>query len=1233
MKKNKNPFSSIEENGKKILFVMKLKLILVLISSFQLTAAVHSQDSKLTLKMKNVSLEQVIWEIQKQTDFVFMYGTQEIAKVNNLTVDVSDKTVREVLDQCLRDTELVYEISGNAIVIKSGEEDKKKILVIKGIVKDTKGELLPGVTIVLKGRTLGTVTDKDGKFSLAIPEIKGENIVLSFSFIGMKTRSEIYKKEINDKKEWVIIMEEDINQLEEVIVNTGYQSINRRHLTSAVTTIKAEDILVPGMTTIDQMLEGHVPGMTFLQNSGQVGATPKLRIRGTSTILGNQEPLWVLDGIVMTDPVDISPDQINDLDFVNLVGNAISGVNPEDIEQVDILKDAAATAIYGPKAANGVIVITTKRGKIGKPSVSYSFSGGFRRRPRYTDRIVNMMNSKERIAFSRELIEKEVIYPQVDTWLGYEAVIQDYYNGKISYDEMKKEIAWYETTNTDWFDILLKDAFSHSHTLSISGGTENIRYYASFGYNDEQGNIRKEINKRYSSNINLNMVFKRFSFNISMNGNVQKREYTPSSVGLMDYAYGMNRAVPLYDQSGELWYYKKFSSGYPYKFNILNERSNSSNIIDGNTVYVTATLGYNILRNLKTNLTFSYNVSNTNQQTWFGEKSFYASVLARRDFETGEIDPFYAATSLLPAGGELQEDQQKNESYTGRWELSWNKYLDEAENHHISASVFGEFSSTIYKGVAQTTRGYMKERGMLNSSIKPGEYPAYDTWKLTEPEALGIRKHQINNRVAGIFTAMYSYKNKYLLNGNVRIDASNKFGKRSNNRILPIWSISGRWNAKEDLFANVAWVNDFALRASYGFQGNMLDTQSPELTIRKGALDNRFNEYTSKINNFPNPKLRWEKTKSTNIALDFSFFKSKIFGSISYYYRKTTDAYMDKIVSAINGVREYTVNTGTLVNQGYEFLFSFQPFSNLDFSQEGKIGGFSWRIDPQIGSVFNQLVNKLKRRERVLEEEDINRLTYNDYLNGNVPVTGYAMNTFFSYKFTGLSPQDGRPMFAGIEPEKEAEYSNMTKEQLYLSVMEHSGSRVPFIQGGLSNTFQFRRLVLAMNFTYSIGSKIRLLKMYPNVQTENGTIAPQPRENVRREFLRRWRRPGDEKHTNIPGILSGKEFDSTMNPWWKQVNGMPKFAENIWQMYDDSNLRVVSGNYLKLQSLSVRYIVPEKFCRKCYLKSAYISFSGSNLFTIASRKLKGQDPTQSGSTKNINISVPAMYNLSLNVSF
>lgn len=305
---------------------------------------------------------------------------------------------------------------------------------------------------------------------------------------------------------------------------------------------------------------------------------------------------------------------------------------------------------------------------------------------------------------------------------------------------------------------------------------------------------------------------------------------------------------------------------------------------------------------------------------------------------------------------------------------------------------------------------------------------------------------------------------------------------------------------------------------------------------------------------------------------------------------------------------------------------------------KGNPDGFRWTFDPQLGRIVNTLIDKaLKRKDKTLHDE----YTYNDYLKGNVQVPGRSLNSFWSYRFKGLDETDGRPMFYGAEEtclvdgedKKTLDvYNAMSKDDVFLAVMDYSGRRVPTLQGGLNNTFSFKRMVLSLNLAYSLGSKIRLLNLYNDVARRNASIAPQPLANVRREFLKRWQYPGDENYTNIPGIISGQEFTATLNPWWK---GKPcEFAENIWQMYNDADIRVVSGNYLKLQHLSFRYSLPEKFCEKLYLKSAYFGFAVTNLFTICNKKLKGQAPTQfGGSSSNINMSERPTFSMNFSVSF
>ena len=486
---------------------------------------------------------------------------------------------------------------------------------------DRKKIPIEGVNVVVKGRNIGTTTNKEGKFSLQFATLN--DFVLEFSFLGMKKQEVKYVGRDTIR----VMMEDEVHEMEEVtVVSTGYQKIDARKLTSAVTTVKAAEVVMPGLSTIDQMLEGYVPGMVFMSNSNTIGAVPRIRIRGTSTILGNQEPLWVVDGIVYSDPVNFDPEQLNDLDFVNLLGNAISGINPEDIDQIDVLKDASATAIYGARAANGVIVITTKKGKIGPPQVSYSFSGTFGRRPHYSDRSVNMMNSKERIAYSRELMEQHQTYGHINSWVGYEGAMHDYLTGKITFEEMQSQVSYYEKLNTDWFKILTQNTFTNKHTVSVSGGSSVLRYYASAGLQDVQGYVKGENNKTYSANINLTANFKRFTMRFGMNASVQNRKYTPTELNVLNYAYNTSRAIPAYGEDGEPYYYYKFYSrgdadvSNRLGFNILNEMENSSQKYKTYATTLTASLDYKILESLKFGATLSYSTGSTNQELYYNEK-------------------------------------------------------------------------------------------------------------------------------------------------------------------------------------------------------------------------------------------------------------------------------------------------------------------------------------------------------------------------------------------------------------------------------------------------------------------------------------------------------------------------------------------------------------------------------------------------------------------------------------
>ena len=1129
---------------------MKATLILMVLFALQLHAGVNAQEARLSMKFERATAKEIINEIKRNTGYSFVYSDVDVAGVVCENVDFKDATVEEILSYCLKGTGLVFSIEENTIVIHRAApqaQQQVKGVTVRGKVVDKKGLLLPGVTVLIKGTTIGTATNNKGEFTLDIPE--RDSVTLVFSFVGMKTHTEVVSELKPDMAPLTITMEEEAETLDDVVV-TGYQTIDKRHLTSAVTTVKMEDIAIPGVNRIDAMLEGRIPGLTFMQNTGQVGAAPKLRIRGTSTILGSQEPVWVVDGIVVQDPVDIDPQQLNDLDFVNLLGNAISGLNPNDIERIDVLKDAAATALYGAQAANGVIVITTKRGKVGKLSVSYSFSGTFTQRPRYTDRGMNMMNSKERVEVSRELMEMGVrytgVYDNFSDWIGYERAYIDYFTeGNISYDEFVRQAQWYETMNTDWLDILTDDVFSNSHTLSINGGSNEFSYYFSLGYANEQGNVINEENKRYTTYMKLSLNYPKLSGQFSFNGSVTNKAYAPEELNVMSYAYSMSRAIPLRDQEGELWYYKK--NGYP--FNIINDMENSSRTIDQYTASITGQIAYRFTEAFRLTGTASYNFGYTNQELWFGENSNKVTVMRG----AGGI------MSECPFGGVLTTDNTTHTSYTLRLQADYSKYLTD-RRHFFNVMAGYELTSDRSEARSEEERGYYADRGntfvenMIPSlSMDLNElqnYPYYYRWKVNNNPTLTNSK---NNSMSAYLTFTYSYDDRYILNFNARADWSNTFGSRSNEKLLPVWSVSGRWNISNDVLKNATWVDNLALRLSYGLQGNIVNGQPNRLVINKGAYDATLGGYVSTINAYPNPDLKWEKNYNLNIGLDLSFI-NRIYLTVEYYNRDTKDLLYDMPISATTGFLSYLANVGQLNNRGVEVELRTLNFTGRNFS---------WTTVLNLSHNENKIVNLNGIIDQSIEGTWFIRKV------------GLPFNTLYVKEYAGVDPENGKAMYYKNTEMEDGSYDrSLTYDHNEAQAIPYK-TVDPVLTGGLTNILNYRWFDLSFTFTFSLGGW-----SFDKTGTyiENGTTKIyDSRYNLPVYVTDAWRQPGDV--TDVPRFVYG-EADGPQN----------------------SSRYVHSTDHLRLKNLTFGYTFPRKLTRKAMIEKARLYFSGSNLLTWAAWK-------------------------------
>ena len=1081
--------------------------------------------------------------------------------------------------------------------------------LVTGVVVDTDGEPLPGATVRVKGTKLATVTDVDGNF--AISGVDNKPVKITVSFLGMKNAEKTW----NGKK-MKFVLEATATSLTEVAV-VGYQELDRRKTTAAVTTVKMEDILMPDMTTVDQALEGRIPDLVFTQNSGSVGATARVRVRGTSTLVGNREPLWVLDGFIIEDPVNVSNEELNDPDYINYIGNAIAGINPQDIDRIDVLKDAAATALYGTRAANGVIVVTTKKGQEGPPTIRYSTQIKLTRRPRYSDKNINLMNSQERMQFGKDLCDLHYVFPQYMPMVGYEGAYHRFQTGQTSYDEFLDEVKWYETVNTDWFDILCEDAVTQSHTVSLSGGNQKTRYYASLGYTDEGGTVKTEYVKRYTTAMNLTTSFsEKFQFNMSLNANVQKKNHVPGEINVLNYAYETTRALPAFNSDGSLYYYQKH--GYNigqgknsslYNYNIFNEMNNSSSDYSGNTIQASMQLNYKAFKWLNLLAAANYSRSSTLQSTWFGENTNYVAIL-----KNGEVNdrPQTGDKGLceLPYGGVYNTSNTITENATAR--VQANVRVNMRGGCLFTALAGFEASTYTSDGISDQTRGYYKERGMQYASLTAEDldlYPLYKEWLAQSHRSMTAAK---TNKLSGYLTLTYDFKDYFTVSLNGRFDASNKFGSRSNEKFLPVYSFSGRFNAKKTLFRDVTQIDSWNFRSSFGVTGNMLDNETPNMLIRQGYMDSYFGENISTVVAFPNPNLRWEQTQQFNLETEINLFGDRLMLETGIWYKHTTDAFSRINVSTVNGRDSYQMNNGTVNNHGYSIYVKGTPIKTSD-----------WRLYLSTGYSYSS---------NTVQSGANDNYNLNDYLAGIAIVDGQSIGTFYSYKYLGLNPNTGVPMFDDYNDRRHLLVNKKLSEIIPL-IMTNSGNRDPKLTGNFSAVLTWKQLSLNMNFNYRIGSKLRLFNLYTPIV--KGISAE---KNVRKEFLDRWTHPGDELYTDVPAILSPSDdcYEETMSHWSlkesAKVDKIPQLAGNTWTMYDNSDLRVVPGDYLRLSNLVLSYSFTPAQLKGWFVKSLRASLSMTNVFTIKSKALKGHDPMQASST-NISMSARPAYTFSLNVSF
>ena len=1194
---------------------LRVALLSVTMMLFVLPAGAYANgypqagDRMSNVHFTNATLEEVLLFLKKETGYDLLYNSRTVSQVKGISIHKESADVDEIMTESLKGTDLEYTVNEGAIVVRTKTPvvvQQSQPVTIKGrIVTAATKQPLPGAAVFVKGMTSqGTVANGQGEFTLNLPSAPTTPLV--FSFLGMQSKEVTYTGQTN----LYVELEETAVGMEAVFVSTGYQQVDKREMTSSIFSISGEDVMMSNALTLDHMLQGKIPGLQVVKSNSSPGVSTSIRVRGTSTISGSHEPLWVIDGVIYDDPVNIPAEELNNLDNVNAIGNAISGLNPMDIERIDVLKDASATAIYGVRAANGVIVITTKKGKKGEPRINYSGTFSLTERPSYNK--LHRMNSQERIDVSKEIEQRGLTYSYTPAAVGYEGLLYDLYDRKLDYNQFLGKVRDLETMNTDWFDLLYRTAFTHKQNVSVSGANDKMNYYFSGAYTNDKGNVKGTGVEQYNAMAKLQFnVRDNITATLQLSTNITSKDYLYSENKYMDgtnlslnayqYAYNTSRTIPAFNEDGSYAYYNG-SQGYQQTLerNILNDIDNSGRTVNTSSVNINANVEWKIIDGLRLTGQAALSNSNTEDRSWYGEKSYMATTLRKINYgEELPDDANFREESRLPYGGRLNNSNTRNFNYTVRAQLNYNKYF--TGGHSIGVSGGTEARSTEYKGLSTVRWGYLPNRGENFAEIVPSEWPTHYTKGVKAmPD---VSTNRLSNFASFYGIATYSYQSRYIFNANIRADGSNKFGQDKSTRFLPIWSVSARWNLHNESFLkNVMWLNQLSFKGSYGVQGNVSDDQTPNMILNINGMEGISKEYYNTLAKLPNPFLKWEKTNSYNLALDFALFDNRLSGTVEYYYKKGKDQIVSVEVSPTVGVSQMSTNVGDVMNRGYEMNLNAIPVQTKDFT---------WSLN----------INGSKNTNRVTRGGMTKEYSYSDYMTGKAILQGYSINSFFAYRFDGLD-ENGYPKFKDIE-----ETEGITKEEMFAQAFAYAGKRIPDMQGGFGTNFRYKNIRLNLFFSYSIGAKVRLNNLYTNGRQ----YLPNPQDNMSTEFVDRWRQAGDESWAVIPTLSSQGLSMLTGSTTGRTI----EIAANRWQMYNQSDLRVVSGDFLRLRMATVQYDIPTDFCKRIGIQAASVRVEGNNLWLIASKKLNGQDPEQLsfGGTGGSTTPPVSSFSLGVNISF
>ena len=1073
--------------------------------------------------------------------------------------------------------------------------------LFSGRVVDSDGLGVIGAGVVCSGRPdRGTVCDEDGSFRLEVP--KGISKV-EISALGMQ--SVVYDLENSAVKDALIVLEYESTMLDQVVV-TGYAQTTVKRITGSVGILSSDSFKDKPLASVSSLMQGEVAGVQVQAVSGQPGTQSRIRIRGTNNLSGSSNPLWVVDGVpLQNESPNLSSEEMAAGAFDNIFISGIGGINPNDIESITILKDAAAAAIYGSRAANGVIVVTTKRGSEGRLKLSYSNNFTWSFRPQ---RNLELMDSGEKIAWEQELWDEfaadryaaaqsdnTVIYPVVGI-VGQVRAGCGQFAGwdKARQDAYLQELA---SSTTDWYGELFRNAFSHNHHLSLSGGSDKAAYYISLGYNDDNGMLINNRYQRYNVNSSLTLTPARWiKLDIGNDFSRQSSESPDSYVDAFKYAYFANPYEKVRNEDGS-WAADNtyFSLGY----------------YNGRGVEEVMPLdGFNILKELELNSTTTVNISNTLRAqadirilevlkfvgllSWSYSDNSTDKIVDASTYTAFRDRLGYDDKSQTKLYGSITQNRGKRSSYVARGHFAWNQSFGRHTLNVIAgAELRGSDSNTVY------SKRY-NYNPITGTSSMPSISGPTDEW-VKEVERLS-GEYFTRSRYASFYaSADYFLGKTIVLNASVRTDGSSNFG--SERQFNPTWSAGAAWHLGEEKWMQRQRVLSHAtLRAAYGFTGDV-NTSAPHYLVMQYALQeyryvNGKSYMMGSIPTAPNPDLGWEKTRDAKLGIDLGFLKDRLCLQAETYYRLSTDVVTSSRVASTSGYTYVYYNSADLMNSGVEFTLNGKIVRSRD-----------WNVGASLNFAYNY--------NKVLSYKPASStITAKDRY-----VEGYPVGAIISGRYEGIDPVSGLYNFR-LRPDAEvltpSDLNDPDNYRWYL------GTTIAPFTGGFNVSASWKLLRLSVSGVYSFGNKVYemidspasyLNARHDGVSTES--VQSQYSDlysnhlNVRRDRTSRW------TESNSSGTLYPRIYDCYGTRYnFAQTNPMD------WNIVNAIYLKDVS--YLRIKSIVLSCELPQAWLEKIRMEKICFNLSLNNMITISS--YDGMDPEVPGAT------YPTTRSVSLGVS-